>query len=161
MTQATGSLRAAACARAALVAGIVLALDQITKRTIASGIALGAEKKLLPGVHLVHVRNTGVAFSLFSGGGTLVLVLTLAALAILIGYFLRRPDRPWLWLPTGMLIGGAIGNLADRLRFGAVVDFVYVHVGAFDWFPAFNCADSSITVGAALLAIDSLFGGRD
>ncbi|HUA46371.1 MAG TPA: signal peptidase II [Solirubrobacteraceae bacterium] len=146
MTQATGSLRAAACARAALVAGIVLALDQITKHTIASGIAPGEEKKLLPGIHLVHVRNTGVAFSLFSGGGTLVLVFTLAALALLIGYFLRRPDRPWLWLPTGMLIGGAVGNLIDRIANGAVTDFIKLP----HW-PAFNFADMSITFGVLLL----------
>jgi signal peptidase II len=146
MTQATGSLRAAACARAALVAGIVLALDQITKHTIASGIAPGTEEKLLPGVHLVHERNTGVAFSLLSGGGTPVLVLTLAALALLIGYFLRRPDRPWLWLPTGMLTGGALGNLIDRIANGAVTDFIKL-----PYWPAFNFADMSITFGVLLL----------
>ena len=146
MTQVTGSLRAAASARAALVAGIVLALDQITKHTIASGIAPGEEKKFLPGVHLVHVRNTGVAFSLFSGGGTLVLVFTLAALALLIGYFLRRPGRPWLWLPTGMLTGGALGNLIDRIANGAVTDFIKLP----HW-PAFNVADMSITFGVLVL----------
>jgi len=146
MAQATASLRAAASARAALVAGVVIALDQITKHTIAAGIAPGQEKKLLPGVHLVHVRNTGVAFSLFSGGGTLVLVFTLAALGLLILYFLRRPDRPWLWLPTGMLTGGAIGNLIDRIANGAVTDFIKLP----HW-PAFNVADMSITFGVLVL----------
>ena len=77
MTQAARSLRTVAFARAALVAVIVIALDQITKHTLAAGIAAGQTKKFLPGVTLVHVRNTGVAFSLFSSGGTLVLVLTL------------------------------------------------------------------------------------
>jgi signal peptidase II len=124
----------------------VIALDQITKHTIAAGVAPGQEKKLLPGVHLVHVRNTGVAFSLFSGGGTLVLVFTLAALALLIFYFLRRPDRPWLWLPTGMLTGGAIGNLIDRIANGAVTDFIKLP----HW-PAFNVADMSITFGVLVL----------
>jgi signal peptidase II len=146
MTPVTGSLRAAMCARAALVAGIVLALDQITKHTIASGIAPGEEKKFLPGVNLVHVRNTGVAFSLFSGGGTLVLLFTLAALALLIVYFVRRPDRQWLWLPTGMLTGGAIGNLIDRIAGGAVTDFIKLP----HW-PAFNVADMSITFGVLVL----------
>ena len=75
-------------------------------------------------MNLVHVRNTGVAFSIFSGGGTLVLVFTLVALAVLVAYFARRPDRPWLWLPTGMLVGGAIGNLIDRIANGAVTDFI-------------------------------------
>jgi signal peptidase II len=146
MAQVTGSLRAAVGARAALVAGIVLALDQITKHTLAAGIAPGEEKKFLPGVTLVHVRNTGVAFSLFSGGGALVLVFTLVALALLIAYFIRRPDRAWLWLPTGMLTGGAIGNLIDRIANGSVTDFIKLP----HW-PAFNVADMSITFGVLVL----------
>jgi signal peptidase II len=146
MTQATASIRVAASARAALVAGIVIALDQITKHTLAAGIAFGEQRKFLPGVTLVHVRNTGVAFSLFSGGGTLVLVFTLGALALLIGYFLRRPEKAWLWLPTGMLTGGAIGNLIDRIANGAVTDFIKLP----HW-PAFNVADMSITFGVLVL----------
>jgi signal peptidase II len=146
MTQARGSLRTVAFARAALVAGIVIALDQITKHTLAAGIAAGEQKKFLPGVTLVHVRNTGVAFSLFSSGGTLVLVFTLVALAVLVAYFVRRPERPWLWLPTGMLCGGAIGNLIDRIANGAVTDFIKLP----HW-PAFNVADMSITFGVLVL----------
>jgi signal peptidase II len=146
MTRVKGSLRAAVFARAGLVAGIVLALDQVTKHTLAAGIAPGETKKFLPGVTLVHVRNTGVAFSLFSGGGALVVAVTLAALALLIGYLARRPDRPWLWLPTGMLTGGAIGNLVDRIGSGAVTDFIKLP----HW-PAFNVADMSITFGVLVL----------
>jgi signal peptidase II len=146
MTQARTSLRLATIARAALVAGIVLALDQVTKHTIATGIAAGQEKKFLPGVNLVHVRNTGVAFSMFSSGGTLVLVFTLAALAILLGYFALHPERPWLWIPTGMLVGGAVGNLIDRIANGAVTDFIKLP----HW-PAFNVADMSITFGVLVL----------
>jgi signal peptidase II len=136
----------AALTRAALVAAIVLAIDQVTKHTLAAGIAAGEEKKFLPGVQLVHVRNTGVAFSMFSGGGTLVLVFTLAALAVLLGYFARRPERPWLWVPTGLLVGGAIGNLIDRVSSGAVTDFIKLPL----W-PAFNVADMSITFGVLAL----------
>ena len=146
MTQATASLRMATVARAALVAGIVLAVDQVTKHTIATGIAAGESKKFLPGVNLVHYRNTGVAFSIFSSGGTLVLVFTLAALALLFGYFILHPDRPWLWIPTGMLVGGAIGNLIDRVANGAVTDFIKLP----HW-PAFNVADMSITFGVLAL----------
>jgi signal peptidase II len=146
MSSATSTVRLAAFARAALVAGVVLVLDQVTKHTIATGIAAGEEKKFLPGVHLVHVRNTGVAFSLFSGGGTLVLVFTLVALALLIAYFVRHPDRHLLWLPTGMLTGGAIGNLIDRISSGAVTDFIKLP----HW-PAFNVADMSITFGVLVL----------
>jgi signal peptidase II len=146
MTSATSTVRLAAFARAALVAGIVLALDQVTKHTIATGIGAHEEKNFLPGVHLVHVRNTGVAFSLFSGGRNLVLVFTLAALGLLIVYFVRHPDRHLLWLPTGMLTGGAIGNLIDRISSGAVTDFIKLP----HW-PAFNVADMSITFGVLVL----------
>ena len=140
------SVRATAFVRAALVAAIVLGLDQLTKHTIAAGIAAGDEKKFLPGVTLVHVRNTGVAFSIFSGGGTLVLVFTLVALAVLVGYFARRPEKPMLWLPTGMLVGGAIGNLIDRVARGSVTDWIKLP----HW-PAFNVADISITFGVLVL----------
>jgi signal peptidase II len=146
MAQATATGRATAFARAGLVAGIVLGLDQLTKHTIAAGITPGESKKFLPGVDLVHVRNTGVAFSIFSGGGTLVLVFTLIALAVLVGYFIRHPERPVLWLPTGMLVGGAIGNLIDRIANGAVTDFIKLP----HW-PAFNVADMSITFGVLAL----------
>ena len=146
MTQATAASRATAFARAALVAGIVLVLDQVTKHTIASGIDPGETKKFLPGVDFVHVRNTGVAFSIFSSGGTLVLVFTLAALALLLAYFALHPDRPWLWIPTGMLVGGAVGNLIDRIASGAVTDFIKLP----HW-PAFNVADMSITFGVLAL----------
>jgi signal peptidase II len=146
MTKTTASVRATAFARAALVAAIVLGLDQLTKHTIAAGIAAGDEKKFLPGVTLVHVRNTGVAFSIFSGGGTLVLVFTLVALAVLVGYFARRPEKSMLWLPTGMLVGGAIGNLIDRIARGSVTDWIKLP----HW-PAFNVADISITFGVLVL----------
>lgn len=146
MTQSTASLRVRAFARAGLVAAIVIALDQITKNTIAAGITPGDHEKFLPGITLVHDRNTGVAFTLFAGGGALVLVVTFAALSLLIGYFAMRPERPLLWLPTGMLVGGAIGNLIDRIAHGAVTDFIQLP----HW-PAFNVADMSITFGVFTL----------
>ena len=100
-------IRGAAFARATIVLLIVVGLDQLTKHTIATSIQPGETRKFLPAINFVHVRNTGVAFGVFSGGGALVLAFTLAALAVLVGYFALRPDRPWLWLPTGMLVGGA------------------------------------------------------
>lgn len=136
----------AAFARAALVAAVVVVLDQVTKSLVRANIPLGDHDKFLPGVTLVHDRNTGVAFTLFAGGGALVLVVTFAALALLIGYFAMRPDRPLLWLPTGMLVGGAIGNLIDRIANGAVTDFIKLP----HW-PAFNVADMSITFGVFTL----------
>jgi signal peptidase II len=138
--------RGAASARAVLVLLVVVGLDQLTKHTIAASIRPGETRKFLPAINLVHVRNTGVAFGVFSGGGALVLVFTLIALAVLIGYFARRPDRPWLWLPTGMLVGGALGNLIDRIGSGSVIDFIKLP----DW-PAFNVGDMSITFGVLAL----------
>jgi signal peptidase II len=138
--------RKGAILRAAVVLVAVIGLDQLSKHTLAAGIAPGEQKKFLPAINLVHVRNTGVAFGLFSGGGVPVLAITLLAMGLLLGYFLLRPQRPWLWLPTGMLIGGAVGNLIDRLANGSVIDFIKLPA----W-PAFNVADMSITFGVLAL----------
>lgn len=148
MSQATAPTRARAAAviRAVLVAAVVIGVDQLTKSLVRSGIPVGEEHKFFIGVQLVHVRNTGVAFSLFAGGGAVVLVITLAALAVLVTYLIRRPDRPWLWLPTGLLVGGALGNLIDRIGRGAVTDFIKLP----HW-PAFNVADIAITFGVLAL----------
>jgi signal peptidase II len=139
-------VRSAAFARAGVVVAGVIALDQLTKHTIASSIRPGESRKFLPAIQLVHVRNTGVAFGFLSGGGAVVLSFTLIALAVLLGYFALRPDRPWLWVPTGMLVGGAIGNLIDRVISGSVIDFIKLPA----W-PAFNVADMSITFGVLAL----------
>jgi signal peptidase II len=139
-------VRRGAFARAAIVIASVIALDQLTKHTIAAGIRPGEAHKFLPAIQLVHVRNTGVAFGFLSGGGVVVLVFTVAALGALLLYFALRPARPWLWLPTGMLVGGAIGNLIDRVISGSVIDFIKLPA----W-PAFNVADISITFGVAAL----------
>jgi signal peptidase II len=139
-------VRGAAFARAAIILAVVVGLDQLTKHTVATGIRPGETRKFLPAINLVHVRNTGVAFGFLSGGGTIVLVFTLLALAVLVGYLALRPDRPWLWVPTGMLVGGAVGNLIDRIASGSVIDFIKLPA----W-PAFNVADMSITFGVLAL----------
>jgi signal peptidase II len=147
VTQAsTAGVRMAGYARILAVAAAAVVVDQLTKHFVRTGIDVGESHKVIPGVHLVHVRNTGVAFSLFSGGGTLVLVFTFVALAVLVGYFTVRPTKPWLWLPTGLLIGGAIGNLIDRVAHGAVTDFIKLP----HW-PAFNVSDMAITFGVIIL----------
>jgi signal peptidase II len=138
--------RLAAFGRALALAAAVVILDRITKHLVVTGIAVGDEHKFLPGVNLVHVRNSGVAFGFFSGGGALVLVLTLAALGALVVYFVLRPNRRGLWVPTGLLVGGALGNLIDRLINGSVTDFVKLPL----W-PAFNISDIAITFGVLAL----------
>jgi signal peptidase II len=146
-------VRAGAFARAGLLAAAVVLADRVTKALVSSGIAPGQHRSFLPGIQLVHVRNTGVAFSLFSGGGVPVLILTLAALGVLVAYLARRPERRGLWVPTGLLVGGAVGNLIDRIGSGAVTDFIKLPL----W-PAFNVADMSITFG--VLALLWVFEGR-
>jgi signal peptidase II len=138
--------RLGAFMRAGLVFALVVGLDQLTKHTIAQGIRPGDHNRFLPGINFVHVRNTGVAFGFFSGGGAVVLALTIIALVLLVSYLALRPDRPWLWLPTGMLVGGAVGNLIDRIDSGSVIDFIKLPA----W-PAFNVADMSITFGVFVL----------
>jgi signal peptidase II len=138
--------RAGAFLRAAVVIIVVIGLDQLTKALVRADIAEDSERKVFFFVKLVHVRNKGVAFGFFSGGGVIVLVFTLLALALLVGYLAIRPTRPWLWLPTGLLIGGAVGNLIDRLANGAVTEFI-----KFPAWPAFNVADISITFGVLAL----------
>ena len=132
--------------RAVVVMVIVLVADRISKSAVVSGISVGDVHKFLPGVQLVHVRNSGVAFGFLSGGGALVLIVTLAALSALLVYFVLRPQRPLLWLPTGLLIGGALGNLIDRVTSGSVTDFI-----KFPLWPAFNLADTAITFGVLSL----------
>lgn len=132
--------------RALAVTVLVIALDQGTKAIVRSGIDVGEKDSVLPGVDLVHVRNDGVAFNQLGGGGTIVAVVVGCALVALLIYFASHMDKPLAWLPTGMLLGGALGNIMDRLRDGAVTDFVKVPL----W-PAFNVADTSITFGVILL----------
>lgn len=132
--------------RAGLVLGLVLLADQLSKRLVQTGIARGHEDPVFPGITLVHVRNEGVAFGAFSGGKIIVVIVIAVALVALLAYFATHLDRPLVWLPTGLLVGGAVGNIFDRIRDGAVTDFVKLPA----W-PAFNVADVAITVGVLTL----------
>src|ERR1700732_4363673 len=104
-----------AIARAALVVVLVVALDQLSKHAVEHSIVPGEEEKLLPGISLVYSRNRGVAFGLQPGSNVAVTAIIAIALLALLVYFVRHRADPWLWLPTGMLLGGAIGNLIDRI----------------------------------------------
>jgi signal peptidase II len=132
--------------RAALVAAGTVAADQAVKALVRTTIERGQDVDLILGLRLVNVRNRGIAFGLFADGGALLVLFALAALAALLIFFARHRDRPLVWLPTGLLIGGATGNLIDRAREGAVTDFVDLPL----W-PAFNLADVAITFGVLTL----------
>jgi len=133
--------------RVALVLAVVLVSDQASKRIVSHAIVPGEQVGVLPGIELVHTRNHGVAFGLAAGDRALVAALVLVALAALLVYFFTHAHRPLVWLPTGLLLGGALGNLLDRVRTGSVVDFIQLPLG---W-PPFNLADASIVVGVLLL----------
>ncbi len=138
-----------AWARAALVIVVVVGADQLSKHAVERSIVPGEERGLLPGVELVNTRNHGVAFGFLPGHHLLVTAIVGLALLALLVYFVRNSARRLIWLPTGMLIGGAAGNIIDRLRHGSVTDFVKLPLG---W-PPFNLADSAITLGVLILVL--------
>jgi signal peptidase II len=135
------------------IAGAIVALDQLTKALILHLLPEGSSVPVIPGVLLLtHVRNPGTAFGLLRGSGPLLTVITLVAIAFIISYwcYVRRSGlrrAPLLLLGLALPLGGALGNLADRVRLKHVVDFIDFRV----W-PVFNVADSAITIGACLVA---------
>jgi signal peptidase II len=139
-------------AAGAVAAGVVL-LDQLSKAFVRGELALGERRDLVPGVDIVNVRNPGIAFGFLADGGALVVVGTALALLALVVFFVTHTGRPLVWLPTGLLLGGALGNLIDRAHEGSVTDFVKL-----PHFPAFNVADMAITFG--VLALVYVLEGR-
>jgi signal peptidase II len=129
------------------IAAVVLLIDQVTKGIVNSNLVRGEVVDLAGPVDLTLTYNDGVAFGLAGGGGPLVLLLAVVALIALGAFIATAPDRPMTWLAGGLILGGAVGNLVDRVRLGHVTDFVLIS----GW-PAFNVADSAITVGVVLLA---------
>ncbi len=148
-----------AATRLGAVAGVVVVLDQLTKLIALDRLVPGAPVRVIDGfLALTLVMNPGLAFGLLAGVPPgwrwIVALLSLAALVVLVQVAVRvLPAGSWLDHGTiGLVFGGAVGNLIDRARFGAVVDFVDVYYRGWHW-PAFNVADSAITVGVALLAL--------
>jgi signal peptidase II len=125
---------------------LVIAVDQVTKRLVDSGIDRGHSVNVFFGLDLTNTRNSGVAFGALGGAGLIVAILIGLSLALLIGYFVANRDMPWLWLPVGLLLGGALGNLIDRAVEGAVIDWI----DPVAW-PAFNIADACIVIGVVAL----------
>jgi signal peptidase II len=127
---------------AVVVAASVVLLDQVTKRIVVDSLSRGEHVDVFLGIELTYVRNKGIAFGALGGGGTLVTVVTVAAVLLLALYFAFHTSTRWLWLPFGVVAGGALGNLVDRLSEGSVVDWIDPIL----W-PAFNLADVAIVLG--------------
>ena len=132
----------AAIAKAVAVVGLTVLADQVTKAIATTSLEPGQDVNVFLGLDMTYVRNEGVAFGALSGGGPLLVTVIALALAGLVAYFMTNSNMPLLWLPVGLILGGALGNLADRAREGAVVDFI----DPIAW-PAFNLADAAIVLG--------------
>jgi signal peptidase II len=122
--------------------GVVIVLDQITKAWVRAAVDPHEKINVFFGLDITRVQNTGVAFGALSGRGAVVFVAVLVAMAGLLAYFALHAGEPRLWLPVGMVFGGALGNLADRVRIDGVTDFIDPVL----W-PAFNVADTCIVIG--------------
>jgi signal peptidase II len=130
-----------------LVVLAAVAADQLTKRLVARHVALGEEVDIVGPVTIHHVQNSGIAFGLFASATTAVIVLTSVALIWMLGFFARSGARhPVLPVALGLVAGGSVSNLVDRVRLGHVTDFLDVR-----FWPAFNLADSFIVVGVVVL----------
>ncbi len=146
------------------VAAVVFALDQLTKFIATDYLMRTGEISLMPFLNLVLVHNTGAAFGFLSSAGgwqNIFFIIVAATAGVFILWMISRLDSKdrLLAIALMLILGGALGNLADRLIHGYVIDFVDIYYGAWHW-PAFNVADSAITVGAMLLMADALGLGR-
>jgi signal peptidase II len=132
----------------------VVALDQATKYLIMKNLSTHDFREIFPFLHIVHVKNTGAAFGMFQTLGSTFFIILSAVAIFFIVYLLVQ--RTYNTLGLSLILGGALGNLIDRIRYGKVVDFIDFSVGSFHW-PAFNVADSSLTIGILVIFATYLF----
>lgn len=135
-----------------LIVATVIALDQITKYMIVTSFN-NDSIEIFPFLNIVNVRNTGAAFGMFrSLGSGFFIIISLAAIIFVVNLIMRNAYN---FIGLSLILGGAVGNLIDRLFYGKVVDFIDFSIGNFHW-PAFNVADSSLTIGIGIILITSL-----
>lgn len=149
-----------------LLVALVAAADQITKALVSADIPLDRGIEVIPGIlNLVHARNPGAAFGMLADAGAhwrpvFFIVISVAALAVIVRLLAGSSRTEWRLLGGySLFFAGALGNLVDRIRFGEVVDFIDVHVGAWHW-PAFNVADAALCAGSALFLLHFLWDRR-
>ena len=140
------------------IVGMVLALDQVSKSWVVAHMGLGESREVAPWLtpifSLTYVTNTGIVFGLFQGMGDILLVVALIAVGAILLYYRHLPPGPIvLHIALGLQLGGALGNLVDRLTRGAVVDFIDLNFWPLHHWPIFNVADTCIVAGVALLLL--------
>lgn len=140
--------------RTLITGAVVLGIDLLTKWAVQKSIALHQMVPIIPGFFdLTYILNPGAAFGLFPGQRWLFYLVSAVAIGLIL-YYHRKPEIQVGWLPfaLGLMLGGAVGNLLDRIRYGKVVDFLYFHYKEFYW-PAFNVADMAIVSGVGLFIL--------
>lgn len=141
-----------------VIAILILILDLISKQWIFNHLDFGSALVITPFFNIVHFQNTGAAFSFLSEASGwqryFFIFISLIAIVIIIRLMRERLKQPLLCLALAFILGGAIGNLCDRSYYGFVIDFIYFHYEAYYW-PAFNVADSFISIGVALILYDA------
>ena len=143
----------------ALISSLIVLLDYFTKKTIESKVLLYESINVLPFLNIVHVENKGAAFSLLTNlGNNYFVAISIIAISVIIFYLSQLPKGLELF-SLSMILGGAVGNLIDRLRIGKVVDFIDIYIGRWHW-PAFNVADSALTVGIILFLLANIRRGK-
>ena len=143
---------------------VVIGLDQATKALASGSLNYGHAQPLFPGLNLTLLHNTGAAFSFLSDGGgwqrwLFVVIAVVVSAAVVLWLRRLQPGQAWLAAALALIVGGALGNVYDRVTLGYVVDFIDVYYGQWHW-PAFNVADSAITVGAVMLLLDAFRSGH-
>jgi signal peptidase II len=139
-----------------LISLVIIVLDQITKHLVLKYMNPFESIEIFPFLHIVSVRNTGGAFGMFkSVGSTLFIAVSVMAIIFVIWLLIRTKEG---YFGLSLILGGAIGNITDRLRYGWVVDFIDFSIGKFHW-PAFNVADSALTIGVIVVLLSSQLHG--
>jgi signal peptidase II len=147
----------------ALVALLTFVADQVSKAVVVANMSLGDDIPVVPPVLDLHyITNRGVAFGMFSALGDVFVPVAIAIMAVIFWYYRQlRTRRLWLRTALGLQLGGALGNLLDRLRYGHVIDFIEFHIDPINFhFAVFNLADSAIVVGVGILLVTLLFQGE-
>jgi signal peptidase II len=147
-----------------IIAALVIAIDQLSKYLVATFLPLGGAWSPFPGsqpfFQIVYTYNTGVAFGLFKDLGPVFIVIALIVVGVIVVYSRRLRNDQWLTcLALGLMLGGALGNVIDRLRLGHVIDFIDVGVGPTRWYTS-NLADVSIVLGVILLGVATFIDER-